>query len=266
LVLLLHGPDPEADILRDSKILTQRYLLCTGIALLAAALQPARAMAGPMDLRDPEPRWIQVRFELSPPDRPGQTDTVYSEPFAAWLEPGERPGEVRVTVDGRTVEQHLLQEQEPRPGSFSDFVWIFDSETGHVRSAKVSGAVSQRLRMGLTSWKVTARIRAEMNTRSDAGFTEPTRVLGQRVHRFCAAADTGSCTLVPARTYDPITGYVNAVGAIGANSGPVRFESFSPLGEAIFSELDYPLDGGWPEPLLAAPLNAHVSSAPPPSK
>jgi hypothetical protein len=246
-------------------MLTLRCLLCAGIALLVAALEPLQALAEPMDLRDAEPRWVQVRFELSPPDRPGQTDTVYSPPFAAWLEPGERPGEVRVTVDGRIVEQHLLPDYEPRPGSFSDFVWIFDAETGHVRSAKVSGAVLRRLRLGLTSWKVTARISVEMNTRSDAGFTQPAQLLGQRVHRFCAAADPGPCTLVPARTYDPITGYVNAVGAIGANSGPVRFESFSPLGEAVFSEIDYPLDGPWPDPLLAAPATAHVSSPPPPS-
>ena len=58
---------------------------------------------------------------------------------------------------------------------------------------------------------------------------------------------------------------MNAVGAIGANSGPIRFESFSPLGEAIFSELEYPLDGPWPDPLLAAPVSAHVSSPPPAS-
>jgi hypothetical protein len=70
---------------------------------------------------------------------------------------------------------------------------------------------------------------------------------------------------VPARTYNPITGYVNAVGAIGVDSGPIRFESFSPLGEAIFSELEYPLDGPWPELPLAAPVSAHVSSPPPAS-
>jgi hypothetical protein len=223
-------------------MLRLRYLLCSGIALLAAAFEPLQAIAEPMDLRDPEPRWVQVRFELSPPDRPGQTDTVYSPPFAAWLAPGERPGEVSVTVDGRIVEQHLLSDHEPRPGSFSDFVWIFDVGTGHVRSAKVSGAVRRRVRLGLASWKVTALIRVEMDTRSNAGFAQPANLLGQRVHRFCAAADTGPCTLVPARTYDPITGYVNAVGAIGANSGAIRFESFSPLGEAIFSEPEYALD------------------------
>jgi hypothetical protein len=246
-------------------MLTLRCLLYAGMALLATTLEPLQALAEPMDLRDPEPRWVQVRFELSPPDRPGQTDTVYSPPFAAWLEPGERLGEVRVTVDGRTVEQHLLPNYEPRPRSFSDFVWIFDVETGHVRSAKVSGAVFRRLRLGPASWKVTARISVEMNTGSDAGFTQPAHLLGQRVHRFCAAADSGPCILVPARPYDPITGYVNAVGAIGASSGPVRFESFSPLGEAIFSELDYALGGPSPDPLLAAPVSAHVSSPPPPS-
>jgi hypothetical protein len=218
-----------------------------------------------MDLRDPEPRWVQVRFELSPSDRPGQTDTVYSSPFAAWLEPGERPGEVSVTVDGRTVEEHLLLDQEPRPGSFSDFVWIFDAETGHVRSAKLSGAILQRLHLGLSSWQVTARIRIEMDTRSDAGFRKPASLMGQPVRRFCAAADSGKCTMVPARTYDPITGYVNAVGTIGADSGAIRIESFSPLGEAVFSEIDYPLDGSWPDALLAAQASAHVSSPPPAS-
>ena len=246
-------------------MLALRCSLCAGIALLAAAFEPLLALAEPMDLHDPEPRWVQVRFELSPPDRPGQTDTVYSPPLAAWFEPGERPGEVRVTVDGRTVEQYLLPEHEPRPGSFSDFVWIFNAETGDVRSARLSGAVRQRLRLGLVSWQVTAHISVEMDTRSDAGFTRPAEFLGQRVHRFCVAADTGPCTLVPARTYDPMTGYVNAVGAIGTQSGAVRFESFSPLGEAIFSELDPPLDGPWSDPLPAAPLSAHVSSPPPAS-
>jgi len=168
-------------------MLTLRCSLCAGIALLATALEPLQALAVPMDLRDPEPRWVQVRFELSPPDRPGQTDSVYSPPFAAWLEPGERPGEVSVTVDGRTVEQHLLTEHEPRPGSFSNFVWIFDAETGHVRSAKVSGAVRRRLHLGLTSWKVTARIHVEMDTRGDAGFTQASNLLGQPVHRFRSA-------------------------------------------------------------------------------
>jgi hypothetical protein len=202
-------------------MLALRRLLCAGIALLAAAFEPLQALAEPMDLHDLEPRWVQVRFELSPPDRPGQTDTVYSPPFAAWLEPGEQPGEVSVTVGGRIVEQHLLPNHEPRPGSFSDFVWIFDAETGHVRSAKVSGAVRRQLRLGLASWKVTARIRIEMNTRSDAGFRQPANLLGQWVHRFCAAADSGPCTLVPTHTYNPSTGYVNAVGAIRANSGPI---------------------------------------------
>jgi len=249
LVLLLHQPGPE--------MLTLRCLLCAGIALLVAAFEPLQALAEPMNLRDPEPRWVQVCFERSPPDRPGQTDTVYSPPFAAWFEPGERPDDVRVTVDGRTVEQHLLPDHEPQPGSFSDFVWIFDAETGHVRSARVSGTVHRRIRLGPASWKVSARIHVEMNTSRDAGFKRPASLMGQRVHRFCVAADSGPCNLVPAHTYDPLTGYVNAVGTIGAHSGPIRFESFSPLGEAIFSELDYPLP--------AAPVSAHVSSAPPPS-
>jgi hypothetical protein len=104
-----------------------------------------------------------------------------------------------------------------------------------------------------------------MNTLERAGFKQPAQLLGQRVHHFCAAADKRACTLVPAHAYDPITGYVNAVGEIGANSGPVQLRSFSPLGEAIFSEIDEGLDGRWPDSLLAAPVGTHVSSAPPPS-
>ena len=122
-----------------------------------------------MNLENAEPRWITVRFEISPPDRPLQTNAHYTADLPAWLEPGALPGEVRVTVAGHLVEQHLLRGQEPVPGSFSNFVWTFDGRTRHVRSAEVSGVLVQRLRIGLSDLTVKAPIRVSMDTAKPAG-------------------------------------------------------------------------------------------------
>ena len=77
--------------------------------MLAIGLGGTGAAAEPMDLRNPEPRWVNVRFEMSPADLPGQTDTVYSDPVAAWLEPGSGDPERTVTIDGGVVEERLLK-------------------------------------------------------------------------------------------------------------------------------------------------------------
>jgi len=241
-------------------MLDLRSLACTGLVLLLGAADVA---AEPMDLRNPEARWIEARFETSPLDRPGQTDSSYTPPIAAWLEPGDRPGEIRVTIHGPVVEEHLLTGEEPRPGSFSDFVWIFDADTGHVRSAAASGTVVRTLSLGFMTWKVDARIRIRMDTHSRAGFERRGGILGQEYHRFCVAEESSQCTLVDPRPYDPTTGYVNAVGDVSADSSLVQVRSFSPMGEAIFSELEDSLDERPPDHLLATPDRAHVSSPPP---
>ena len=60
--------------------------------------------------------------------------------------------------------------------------------------------------------------------------------------------------------YDPLTGYVNAVGHVTARSGGITVHSFSPLGEAIFSEIDDPFDTIWTQ--IDAAL--HTGAATPP--
>jgi hypothetical protein len=51
--------------------------------------------------------------------------------------------------------------------------------------------------------------------------------------------------LVAPAALDSRSGYVNAVGWIRADTGPLSVVSFSPLGEAIFSEIDDPSDAIW---------------------
>jgi hypothetical protein len=76
-----------------------------------------------------------------------------------------------------------------------------------------------------------------VTTRTRAGF-EPGRVrLGQLVFQLCVR-DGGNCTIVEPARYDPRTGYVNAVGALVGRALGTAARSFSPLGEAIFSEVE----------------------------
>jgi hypothetical protein len=231
-----------------------RRLARSGAALAAAALGASAAAAEPMNLANPEPRAVWVRFEVSPPEHPTRTDALYSPALPAQLAPGPLPGQLSVTVPGRLVERHLLADHAPVPGSFSDFVWVFDAQSGHVRSARVSGVLVQSVRVGLGTWSVAAPIRIEMDTASPAGFEDARQLFGRSVHRFCVPNASRGCQAVAARPYDPATGYVNALGAISADSGLVQIRSFSPLGEAVFSEA---------EPTLAAESPPPVSLAPP---
>ena len=61
-------------------------LAIAALVVITVADAAARA-AEPMDLRDPQPRWISVRFENSPSDRPGQLATDYAAELPAWFEP-----------------------------------------------------------------------------------------------------------------------------------------------------------------------------------
>lgn len=210
-------------------------VLATGGA--TAETPEATSGARPLDLRDTRPRLVSVRFEMSPADRPGQLDSVWSVPFAAWLEPGEDAGEVRIRIDGGIVERHLMRDYEPAPGSFSDFVWNIDTATGHVRSASVAGRLVRHLRLGFTSWRVDADIRVQMDTRAPAGFEPPENVLGQSLAEFCREPAPRDCTLVAPQPYDPHTGYVRAVGPIAVAAPLIHVQSFSPLGEALFYEI-----------------------------
>jgi hypothetical protein len=212
-------------------------------ALLLSLLSQAPAFAEPMNLSDPQPRWVTARFEVSPAQRPGQLDTIYTQEFPAWFAPDDVEGQVKVTVDGRIVEQYLLAEHRPVKGSFSDYIWIFDVSSGHVTSATVVGRLIKTLDWGFFTSEVEASISVQMATRSEtgrpaaAGFAPPRSRLGQLLFRFCTISDGEGCTLVSAAPYDPRSGYVNAVGPILARSTGTTTRAFSPLGEARFSEI-----------------------------
>jgi hypothetical protein len=109
--------------------------------LIAGLVSPGSAVAEPMDLNDPRPRWVTIAFEDSPPHQPGRLDTRYTPALPAWLEP-EAPGRLRVTLARGLVEQYLMAADDPKPGSFGDFVWIFDASSGDV--IQTSGSTSTR--------------------------------------------------------------------------------------------------------------------------
>ena len=178
-----------------------------------------------------------MQFEASPGDHPARLDGDYEAPCPAWLEPGPAEGQVTVSVASPIVERVLFGEVQGVPGSFSDFVWVFDAASGDVVSASVSGRVIETLRIGAFSRRVEAALDARMSTRAIAGYAPPRRRLGQRIFEFCADAGDPACTLVPAAPYDARTGYVNAVGAVLARSVGFETRTFSPLGEARFAEL-----------------------------
>ncbi|MDJ0849522.1 MAG: hypothetical protein QNK04_14210 [Myxococcota bacterium] len=220
--------------------------------LTVVLLAPGLLRAEPMDLHDGTARWVMVRFEMSPPEHPAQTDTHYSTALPAWLEAGSMPGQLKVTLKGELVERHLLAGQVPVEGSFSDFIWVFDRATGHVRSATVAGVLRQEVNMGLTRWTVETPIRVAMDTETRAGLEPPLRLFGHQYHRFCRPERSRSCREVPSRSYDRDTGYVNAIGAVQVESDLVRLRSFSPLGEAVFSESELRLAGEPTPPVSAA--------------
>lgn len=205
-------------------------------------LLPRSALAEPVDFLDPSPRWVEVAFEVSPRDKPAQTDTIYTPKIRAWLEAADRQGQVKVTVDRRDVERVLLVDDDPVEGSFTDFVWVFDAVTGEVVSAALSGTLTKEIDWGLFRSRVRTRIEADMSTNRVGGIEKPRRWLGQQLFGYCGEEegeeDVSRCTVVAASGYDPASGYVNAVGDLSVRFGDLTLRTFSPLGEAVFSEVE----------------------------
>ena len=193
------------------------------------------AGADPLDLRDPTPRTVSVSFEVSPTERPGALDVVYSEPVRAHLEPTSIPGQVRVRVPGRDMER-LFTSYDPLPGSFSEYVWTFDAASGDVIAATLRGRLSRPVTLGVVT-HVETQIEVHVDTRKPIGFRPPKTTLGQVIFGTCNAS-APNCTVIQPRPLDPQTGYVNAVGTILAKAlVGIAAETFAPVGEAIFSEL-----------------------------
>jgi hypothetical protein len=197
---------------------------------------PLIGSADPVDFENPAPRWVEIAFEVSPRDRPGQMDTHYTQRLNAWFESLEA-GRIRVTIDRVDVERVLMAGQNPIEGSFTDFVWVFESESGEVVSATMSGELEKELDWGLFDSKARATIEVDMATRRTMGFKPVRRWLGQEFFSTCGSLDEKRCTAVSASDYDPERGYVNAIGDLRVRFGEVELKTFSPLGEAKLYEV-----------------------------
>ena len=65
--------------------------------------------------------------------------------------------------------------------------------------------------------------------------------MGIDIHDYCSPGHPADgCVGVPAHRFDPVRGYVNAVGHLDAAAAMTEIQAFSPLGEVQFSER--PLD------------------------
>ena len=133
-----------------------RAMLWLGCGLAGLALAGS-ARSEPMRLGDASPRRVHVEFEVSPSDRPELLDAAYSEPFDGWVEPGD-DGTIHVRVAGAQLERGLLRDRNPVPGSFSDYLWVFDTRTGEVLSASFSGTLVHLLRWGFGTTEIEVRV------------------------------------------------------------------------------------------------------------
>lgn len=221
-----------------------RWSSIPGPTALVALFAAFAAAAGidtatpPLDLDDPSPRPIVVRFEISPADQPGRLDAQWSPPRHALLEPaaGDRPEQVRIRIPAREMEAHLRSTGTAVvEGSFSDFVWTLDRRSGEVLAAELAGRIEERVGLGLLSAQVSVEIRVEMSSDRSAGFRTGHQSFGKQTHDLCSPAEH-RCIPVEGRPFDAERGYVNAVGAIRAFTPLIEVEAFSPLGEARFSE------------------------------
>jgi len=209
----------------------------TVLALAGAAELGAftTAVAEPMRLDDATPRWVVVQFEDSPGSQPEALDRVYTRPFAAWLET-DGQGRILVRVGADVLEESLFHENDPVPGSFSDYVWVFDPESGEVVSASFSGVFAYSIGWGFATTEVHARVKAEMKTTRPGGFRGPEPVWGTPLYAWCGPSDREPCTPVQEVHYDE-RGYVNAPGFLSIDSPVAQFVTYSAAGEARFSEL-----------------------------
>ena len=204
-------------------------------ALVLIALTAFGAAAAPLDLHDSTPREVRVRFEVSPREVPGSLDAQYGPALPARLTPLPG-GRLEVAVRGADIERVLLAEHGAKPGTFSDYVWVFDARTGEVVSAGVSGRLVRRLDMGPVHLDAEVDLEVAVATSGAAGY-EPVRTLmGEPVFVHCDDPAAADCSLVTPRRLDPCTGYVNAVGSLEVGWGELRFAFFAPVGEAIFEE------------------------------
>lgn len=207
--------------------------------MVALCVMSAQATtAEPLDLRDPTPRWIEVRFEVSPSNEPGRLDGSWSAVRLAYLDRDLVDNMVRIRIPQDEIEAQLRSVgTETVHGSFSDFVWTMDPGSGHVVNAELSGRVRERLSLGPITTAAVVAIRVQMTTQGASGFRPTRRILGSETNPFCAPpGDAAGCVVVPPIRFKPESGYVNAVGSVVAAASVAKIRAFSPLGEVKFSE------------------------------
>ena len=223
----------------SKKTRSSRFLRGALVGLIGIFAASATT-AGPLDLSDPTPRWIEVRFEVSPAEEPGSLDRLWSAPRRARLEPVDSSPALRIRIPSDQVETQFRSiGSDPVKGTFSEFVWMLDPVTGHVLRASLSGEVRERLQIGPISTAARIAISVEMTTEtSPVGFIDSQGVLGVRTNRVCTpgALETDCVGVEPIR-FDPSRGYVNAVGAVRAAHPLAQISAFSPLGEVEFREM-----------------------------
>lgn len=197
-------------------------------------------IASPLDLTDPTPRWIEVRFEVSPAEEPGSLDRQWSAPRRARIEPIPASSALRIRIPSDQVETQFRSiGSDPIKGTFSEFVWTLDPLTGHVVSARLSGEVREQLQLGPIVTAARIEISVEMTTATaPIGFVESQGILGVRTNRVCRpAARAKDCVGVAPVRFDPTRGYVNAIGSVRAAHPLAQIQAFSPLGEVEFREM-----------------------------
>ena len=216
------------------RIKTGLIRIAVGLVLLGVA----PVSAEPLDVNDPTPRWIEVRFEISPEEEPGSLDRHWSEPRRARVELGSSPAVLRIEIPAVEVEaQFRSTGADTIPGSFTEFIWVLDPVTGHVLAAEVRGEVREELSLGPFHAYAQVEISVEMNTARVVGYRPNQGIFGVNTNRFCKPAiDEGQCVPVAPIRFDPTRGYVNAVGMVRAASPLAEIRAFSPLGEVEFSE------------------------------
>lgn len=229
-------------------------------ALAALGAHGAVAQELPLQVLDPTPRTVLVRFEQS-------TDpAVVGQSFgaawpAAWSVTAgvgriemsaETHGEARAAGEGLGY--------EPYPGSFSPLVVEIDQATLEATSEPTAGGlVNEPLSFGFET--------RALDTTATAGFIGPDFgnffcTSQQQIDDLCPSFPLicgKTCTLVPGAPFDPITGKLNLVGSEsqqgcdgGFCQGP--FEVFAKTGDLLVTELP-----AAPVPAASQPLRAGIA-------
>ncbi len=104
-------------------------------------------------------------------------------------------------------------------------------------SAEFSGVFSFTIDWGIAKSHIEAKVEARMRTTGPGGFRPPRQVLGRVLIGYCENVESRRCEAVVPHPYDAGRGYVNAVGYLSIESAVTRFDTYSAVGEARFSEV-----------------------------